>query len=440
MKIFSRIAFIVVLCFKTFSNEYILVDEESETFIQEIVDKISSVLNCQQKIEVYISSNRTLNAGASQSGNIVVNVGAILNCSDVTEFIAIVAHEVGHIAGNHITTFMSNQSDFTRAGLVTMLIGATASIFAKDPTPLAAGLFSGQSVGYKMALAKLRQKESMADSRSAEAIQKLGWPIFKGCVSLHEKLASGDPMYNAYESTHPSSQDRVSKFRNLYNEEKSHEADPEKIKYIKCLQTKFEIIQTKIKALTFDPEYIEEIYRVPKNNSEKYAKAIALYRNNEYESAVALIDTIDDENIGKPHLAEIKSMCLINLKKPKEAAEIAKQYLGGKQLYRDLSMIYADAIVEGNFEKGEIQNGIKILKKLKIKYPSDPSIVDMLGKLFYLNNETDKASLCAAEVNMQIGDVFKAQTHAQKALKSQNKFVKRSAEDILDSLKNIIQE
>ena len=443
MKLFSKIFFVLAVCVfsskellnEALANEYILADEETEEFIQEIVDKVKDALKCDRQIPVFISSSKILNACATQNGSIVINVGAILDCADVSEFIAIVAHEVGHVAGNHITTFLANQSDFMRGGLVTMLLGATISVLAQDPAPLAAGFLGGQSMSQKMALSKLRQKENMADSRSAEAVQKLGWPIFKGFVSVHKKLASGVPLYNVYESTHPASQDRISKFRDLYEKEKSKTPDEEKVEYVNRLQKRFEIIQTKIKSLILDPVYIKEFYASPKDDKEKYAKAIAFYRNNDFESAIKLLDTIKDDAIDDAHLAEIKAMSLINLKKSGEAAEVAEKYLGGKKRHRDLGVIYADAIVTGNLKKAKIQNGIKILKKLKIKCQNNLSIIDMLGRLYYLNGEQDKASLCTTEVSLQIGDLEKAQIHAQKAKNSKDKFVKRSAEDILQILK-----
>jgi predicted Zn-dependent protease len=435
-KAFSKLFFLIFISFSSLASEYIIMDEESESFLEDIIEKISGALNYKQKISVYISNSQVLNACANQRGDILINAGAILRCSDVCELIAIIAHEVGHIAGSHITAFLANRSDFMRAGLVTMLIGATASILARDAAPLAAGVLGGQNMTQKMALTKLRQKESMADTRSAEAIKKLGWPIFKSFVSIYEKLSAGIPIYNVYESTHPYSADRVAKFRKLYEEEKNKEFDEEKIELIKSMQKKFEIIQTKIKALVFNPSYIIDLYRNPKNNSEKYAKAIALYKNRKFEESEKLIDDIladKEEVFNAANLTEIKAMCLIKRNKPEEAAKISYQYLNQKDTHRDLGIIYADAVVVGELDRKQIKQAIRMLNKIRIKYKNELSIIDMLGRLYSINNEEDKSRLCSAEIASQIGDEKTAVLHARKASKSKNKFVRRNALDILTS-------
>jgi predicted Zn-dependent protease len=411
-------------------------DEESETFLEDIIEKLAKALNYNKKIPVYISSSPVLNAFATQRGEIVINAGALVNCSDVCELIAILAHEVGHIAGNHITTFLAIQPDIVRGGLVVMLIGAVASVFARDPSPLVTGIFGGQHMMHNMAAAKLRQKENMADSKSAEAVKKLGLPIFKSFVSIHEKLGNGIPTYSEYESTHPLSKDRVAKFRRLYDEEKKKKFDNEKLQFIKTLQNKFELIQTKMKALIFNPDYVLTLYFNPKNDIEKYAKAIALYRNNKFEESEKLIDELlnNKQEIFNPaNLTEIKSMCLIQRGKLPDAAKIAYQHLKGREIHRDLSFIYAHAIIEGELDKSQVKQAIKIVNKVKIKY-DDLSCTILLGKLCSMNGEEDRASLCAAEFASAIGDEEDAKIHAQKALKSSNKFVRRKAQDIVSSI------
>ena len=419
-------------------TEYILMDDETETFLNDIVSKIKNAMKYDPEITVYISSSTVLNASASQRGDMMINAGAIMQCKNVGELIGIIAHEVGHISGQHITTFLASSGDFMRAGLVTMLIGAVAAALAQDITPFAAGAMSGQHIAQGMALGKLRQKEGMADTKAAEAVKILQWPVLKDFISIHEKLGSGSPAFNVYESTHPTPLDRISKFRRLCEEEKNTTYPKEKIDLLNKMQKKFEIIKEKIKALIYSPEMIINNISNPSNISGKYAKAVALYRANHYRESIKLIDELmklpDNEAIDFTYYAEIKSMCLIGEKKYKEAAELAFSFLDKAKktkIYRDLGIIYADAIIKGDLGKTHSDRAIKILKKTLLKFKNDISVLYILGNLYSTQGRDDLASLCTAEVASAYGDIKTADIHAKKAAKSKDKIVKKKALDII---------
>lgn len=440
MKIFKKIIVLFLFCFNLHSEGYLVMDDEIETFLNEIAYQIKEALGHKQEIKVYISDSTVLNACACQDGNIIINAGAIIYCKDVKELIGILAHEVAHVTGNHISTFMADNPNFMKAGLITMLIGAVGSILAGDSTPLAAGMIGGQQVAQRMGLAKLRQKENMADSKAAIAIEKLQWPVLDGFVSVHEKLGGGCPVYNIYESTHPSSSDRIAKFRNLHEKEKQKNFPEEKINLIKHMQEKFEIIQEKIIALVNAPEYTIQKIKTPTTIGQKYAKAIALYRLNEFEKSIKSLDElmgIENNNpVNYAYYTEIKCMCLIGLKKYKEAADLAYPFLEKTKktkIYRDLGIIYADAVYEGNLGKKYYEKAISILKNMLFKHRDELSIYNILGKIYSLDGQDAKASLCAAEIATRCGDDKKAKFHARNASKSKDPVTKRNSIDILSA-------
>ena len=160
-KIFHILA---LCCFASvsFAEDYIVMDDETETFLCEIVNAIKSGMGYESEIKVYISTDQTLNASAIQSGDIVVNAGAIIQSSNYKELIAILAHEVGHIDGRHIQLLMSHMKDFIKAGLVPALIGGAISAIAGNAAPLMAGVLGGQSISQGMTLGKMRQKEEIS--------------------------------------------------------------------------------------------------------------------------------------------------------------------------------------------------------------------------------------------------------------------------------------
>ncbi len=437
-KIFHILAWFFIVSVSS-AEDYIVMDDETETFLCEIVNAIKNGMGYESEIKVYISTDQTLNASAIQSGDIVVNAGAIIQSSNYKELIAILAHEVGHIEGRHIPLLMSHMKDFMKAGLVPALIGGAISAIAGNPAPLMAGVLGGQSISQGMALGKMRQKEEIADTKAADALKKLGWYLFDGCLDMHKKLASKSFIYNEYLSSHPHSSKRIEKYKQYYEEFKNKSLSEKVQKLMKKYETKFETIKKKLQALVIQNEFLGELYKSPQNNDEKYARAVALYRLNKYYEAIKLIEDLPASNIEQSaYYNEIKCMALINLKKCKEAAELAKKLLQSTRKikdHRDLVVIYAEAVNSGNINS-HAKSAIKYLRRILAPKEDDISALHELGKLYTMTNHPDKASYCAARTAFLSGDNKMAKFHASRAISGKDPTIIKKAKDILTSLED----
>ncbi len=437
-KIFHILALFFVASV-SFAGDYIVMDDETETFLCEIVNAIKRGMGYEREIKVYISTDQTLNASAIQSGDIVVNAGAIIQSSNYKELITILAHEVGHIEGGHIPILMSHMKDFMKAGLVPALIGGAISAIAGNAAPLMAGVFAGQSISQGMVLGKMRQKEEIADTKAADALKKLGWYLFDGCLDMHKKLASKSFVHNEYLSSHPHSSKRIEKYKQYYEEFKNRPLSEKVKKLMKKYEAKFEMIKKKLQALVIQNEFLSELYKSPKNNNEKYARAVALYRLHMYSEAIKLIDDLPSDDIEQSaYYNEIKCMALINLKKNKEAAELAKKLLQSTRSikdHRDLIIIYAEAVSSGNI-RSHAESAIKYLRRILAPKDDDISALHELGKLYTITNRPGKASYCAAQTAFLSGDNKMAKIHASRAIAGSDPTITKKANDILKSLED----
>lgn len=435
MRLIRYVVFLF-FCFSLKAEEGFLMDDESESFLCEIVDQLKNALNYPVHIKIYISTDQSLNASATQDGSIVINAGAITQCANSKELIAILAHEIGHIQGAHIATYLADRKDFLKAGLVPALIGVIAGACAQSGAPIIAGMLGGQSLETGMALSKLRQKESIADTKSIQAVEKLGWwPVFDGFVSIHQKLSSNSAVFNKYLSTHPQSSERIAKFQK-YKDVSSKSISQKTADLLQDYETRFQTIKMKIRALTISTGLFESFYKNPKNQNEKYARAIILYRLNKFQDAVKLIDQLLESSSSNPYYTEIKAMSLINLKRCSEAAGICWKILKSDRnttVHRDLGIIYGDAVFEGKLTS-HTKQAIKILKKILVKNEDDLSTLNLLGNLYTFSGEDCSAALYAAKSAYIFGDTKMAKIHAKKAVKSSNQIIQRQAQDIIDSI------
>ncbi|MBQ8651420.1 MAG: M48 family metalloprotease [Alphaproteobacteria bacterium] len=438
MLLVKKIIFFILISFASFCYGSLLCDEESEIFLTDIVNELKGALKYKQKINIYILNDKTLNAAATENGDIVVNAGAIINCKDVKELIAILAHEVSHISGCHIANFSSHINTFSKAGLVPAVIGAIASVVAANPAPLMFGAMTGETVTQKLAFSNLRQKENIADTKAVEAVTILGWPVMEGYVTLYEKFESQSIMYNEYFSTHPLSSSRLSKAKNAAQKEKQKNFSTESQNKIKHLEERFKVIKEKIKALTLSPEESFQLYN--KTNANEYAKAISLYINKKYTDSIGICDKLlKNSPTNFIHIAEIKCLNMIATNQTKEAQTFAYKTLqNSKRHYRDLGMIFAETIIQNNNTK-LLKFAISYIEKLSNIYSDDPSIINMLGNLYSISKEDDKSSLCLAKTYMMIGDIETAKVHANKTLKSPKSQIKQQAMDILNEISQMQQ-
>ncbi|MDR1365099.1 MAG: M48 family metalloprotease [Holosporales bacterium] len=443
-----RMRFIVLLLVAAFSaqsafssrpTDGILLDDETENFLQEIIRAITGALGFKQEIPALVSSSQSLNAAATEDGRIIINAGAILRCSDVKELIAIIAHEIGHIDGRHIVALRAYVPEAYAVGLIPMLIGVVATAVSGDSAPLLAGVIGRQSFVAGKMLCKLRQKESEADTRAAQAMKKLGWFIFPSFISLHKKLAENfGGMCAPYLLTHPLPEDRMAKYER-YSKEQGV-CSPQVLKLLNEWQNVFVRLRAKLNAMLTAPNDVLAITARQRDAAETYARSIALYRCFKYREARAIAGVLSADaaknGTDAAHYIEIEAMCLIRMKQCAAAAEmcfaVLKNDKGARIIHRDLGLIYGDAVVEGELTR-ECQFAINILTKIKLHNPYITYVNNLLGKLYALNNQNDEAALCAAETAFQNGDYEIALLHAKKALLSPR--TKIRGQDMINKIK-----
>ncbi|MDR0630678.1 MAG: M48 family metalloprotease [Holosporales bacterium] len=419
------------------SKEFRLIDDEIETFIRDIVDKVREALKYESKINVLVSTNTELNAFVIQDNSIVINAGAILQCNNVKEFIAIIAHEVGHIVGGHINSYLASIPEFESAGIIAMLLGAAASICARNSAPLMAGISGGQSMAMHMAAGKIRQNEAIADTNAIQAVKQLRWNVIDGFISLHEKINKDSMIHNKYLATHPLSENRIIKLKQEYQKERNKKFPKSKTILIEDMQNKFEIIKLKAESLIRSPQLIIEAYRSFKSERYIYVTAIALHRMGKHNEVQTILNDLmtksSEPYIDPAHCAEILAMSLINLKKFSEAIKLCWKFIEKDKLakYKDLRIIYANAVIEGNLNKQNITRAIRVIIRI-LKDKNYSEIWLLLGKLYDLNENPDKASLCAAEAALTNYDKENAMYHAKKVLNSKDNICKQRAQDIIN--------
>ena len=187
-------------------------DAEIESTLDRIANPIlrAAALN-PESVGIYIVRDREMNAFVAGGNNIFLNTGMLRRLETVDQLRAVIAHEVGHIAGGHLVRRDAALKGARGVAVIGML-GAAAAALGGSPEA-AVGIAAGsQSVAARGALAHSRGEEASADQAGLRFAAAAGSDpaallevlrLFRGQDAL--RLSRMDP----YLRTHPLWSERI---------------------------------------------------------------------------------------------------------------------------------------------------------------------------------------------------------------------------------------
>jgi predicted Zn-dependent protease len=156
-----------------------------------------------------------INAFAAPGGYVYVNTGTILQARNVAELAGVLAHEVGHVARQHLAQNVGRR----RAANTARQIGVVAAGVAAGP----AGAGAANLLGGLASLAALnsfgREAEREADVFAAEVLPQAGYDP-EGLVSFFQTLLRqpGEGPSGSFLSDHPATEARIAEARRLLHD------------------------------------------------------------------------------------------------------------------------------------------------------------------------------------------------------------------------------
>src|SRR5688572_29183189 len=201
----------------------ILRDTETEALFFEVATPLVKAAKLDPKsVKVVLLNDSEINAFVAGSQNVYVNSGLITNSDNVNQLQAVVAHELGHVAGGHAIRMGEGAKEATGISLATMVLGAIA--IAAGAGDAGMGLMMmGQQAAMGRFLAFTRAQETSADLAGASYLSKAGISG-KGSLEFFKKLQNQEyriAIYakDSYDRTHPLSSERISILENLYKKD-----------------------------------------------------------------------------------------------------------------------------------------------------------------------------------------------------------------------------
>jgi predicted Zn-dependent protease len=163
-------------------------------------------------VNIYIVNDRELNAFVAGGQNIFIHTGLLLRLETIDQLQAVLAHEIGHITGGHLTR-RDEALRGARGVSALGMLGAIAAAVGGSPEAGIAIASGTQQAAWRSALAHSRGEESNADQASLRYM--VGAGADPGAILEVLRLFRGQEALMTYRQdpyarTHPLWSERIS--------------------------------------------------------------------------------------------------------------------------------------------------------------------------------------------------------------------------------------
>jgi predicted Zn-dependent protease len=351
-------------------------------------------------VRLVLVQSPDVNAFVAGGQNVFLYTGLIQKTDTADEVIGVVAHELGHIAGGHL---VRGTAEMERASYEVMLgailgIGVAAATGSGDAGKAILG--GSSAFAQRKYLSFSRTQESAADQAGLRFLKDAGANP-QGLVAFMQKLADQELLpasqQNEYVRTHPLSRDRVNTLQ------QSLENDT-KVPIVSAVRAE-DHKRIKAKLLGFlNPSQVAWAYDDRDHSfAAGYARAIAAYRQNQVEEALAQVDALIKREPENPYVYELKGQMLYDFGRISAAVP---SYARAVALAPDqplIALAYAQALMEN--PKGtpnDLTRAGALLDQVRVAEPRTSRVYRLLATLHgRLGDEPTAQAWLAEEAFLQ---------------------------------------
>ena len=384
-------------------------------------------------VRIFIVNRNELNAFVSGGQNLFINTGLLTRADNAGQIIGVIAHELGHIAGGHISRTRESMENAGTSSLIAGILGVAAGLATGRGDIGGAVAAAGQDISTRGFLKYSRNQESSADQAGMRYLEANGLSA-AGMYQLMKKLEGQELLptsrQNEYVRSHPLSSDRVVSIESFLQRSKFTETPLPEGWELRFQRAKAKIIgflESKSRIYRYYPE---SDMSVP----ARYARAIADYRRNELDTAVPKIDALIAEYPSDPYFQELKGQMLLEHGQIIPAVEALRKAASLAPTAIPIRAMLAQGLVETG-DPALLTEAVDNLKLLIVDDPNSGAAWRLLAISYARLGEDGASRLASAELALLQRDTPAAKLHANAALKFFNKGTPSwlRAQDILNA-------
>lgn len=398
-------------------------DAETEALMRDYAGPIFDAAGiARQQVDIILVNRNDFNAFVADARRIFINVGVIIDAETPGEVIGVLAHEIGHISGNHLVRLRQALANAQVIAVIGAVLGAGAiaagsSSGSSDIAQGGAGaLTAGAGLAHRSLLAYRRGEESVADRAALTYLQKTRQSA-RGMLKTFSRFADqtlfSSQYTDPYAQSHPMPRERLTQLETVARQSPYWDTpeDPR-------LQARHDMVRAKLIAFTAHPSTVARDY--PRSDSSlpaEYARAVVTMRTRSRSEAVEAIDKLIRRQPDNPYFHELKGQALLESGNPKAAIAPFRQALSLRPREAQFQIWLGFALVAAN-DNALLPEAEKILKAGLQVDENSPIGHSQLAIALGRQGKTAEADVATARGLMARGDFQAAKRYAARAQKN----------------------
>ena len=398
----------------------ILRDAETEALMREMAAPLVEASGLEPgNVDIVLVNDPSINAFVAGGQVVYLHSGLIDAADTANEVQGVIAHELGHITGGHITRFGEGAKSATGISLLSLLIAVGAAAAGAGDAALGAVL-AGQRAALGKFLAFTRVQESSADAAGAQYLSDAGISG-RGSLTFFGKLQNQEFRYGrsqddeaGFVRTHPLSGDRIARLREVYTADPAWESPDDA-----QLQSRFMRVKAKLSGYLADPK--RTLNSFPESRTDvaaRYARAYAYHKDARMDLALSEVDALLEQDPVDPYFLELKGQVLLESGRAAEALEplrMATELTNSQPL---IASIFGHALIATEDET-HLPEAENVLRAAVSRDRLNPFAWYQLGKTYAAQGDLPRAQLATAEqqiLNRDFGRALQSALTAEASL------------------------
>lgn len=283
-------------------------DTETERLLRELVLPLSNAADIPEKhMHIYIVRDDDFNAFVRGGQDIYINTGLLTQIKTPSAFQAVIAHELGHVLGGHISQISDRISAEATRTMLIQALGVGLMVAGGNPT-LGAGVLAGSSgVAQQSMLAFTRDEERIADNMGLALMAESGADV-NGFITVLEQMrdisGAAESRINPNRINHPLTSERLNNIKTQISQLSDYRAPS--AQDISRHNIEYDLVRAKLIGYLEPATRVFERYPYSdKSDGAIYARAIANMRTGNYSTAATGTRTLLKRQPNNPYFYEL---------------------------------------------------------------------------------------------------------------------------------------
>ena len=432
---------------QTATAQGVLRDAETEAMLHDMATPLIKAAGLDPKnVDIVLVNDPNVNAFTAGGQAVYINSGLINEADHANEVQGVIAHELGHVVGEHAidTRGMKNAA---HVEILSVLLAAAAAAAGGGEAAMGI-LMAGQQASMGKYIAYTRGQEEAADAAGARFLSGAGISG-RGSVEFFHKLLNLENRYgmtrtdvDSFYSDHPMTDDRIQTLQDSYERDPAWKTpdDP-------AMEERFQRVKAKLFGYLAEPADTMRTYPDYMTSAPaRYARAYAWHKEGFLDKATAETDALLAETPDDPYYLELKGQILLEAGHADEAIPPLRRAVELTHNQPLIATTFGHALIasDDNAANGSsapakgahFQEATRVLKAAVARDRENPFAWYELGIVYAANGDLPRAQLASAEQQMmegRLGEALRSASAAQSGLPAGSPDALRAGDIVMEA-------